>query len=625
MLPVFHVIALASALFVAIILSVAVKPRFSRRFTGICSVVTAVSGLLLYGYGYTAVLKNVFLAAVRTLLSVCGMYLTSEDFSEISDAPFFQNPWGQLLFWAVHFLAFYVSASTALSTLGAGPLRKIRLWLSRKSDLYVIRGLREETLDFGKELLARENCTVVFIDADAESDFSLSIASMGCVRRFDDNALNANRKFLRSIGLRQGKRKVTLCALGTDDNDNLRYAQQFLKSLEDAGISPEQTSLVIHCREEDAAAAMQVGNNHYGYGFVTVYQEADLAARLLVHKYPPCRSLSFTADGEATEDFHALILGFGRLGQAVLKKLVMNGQFAGNHFRADVFAPNCQSVNGYFTNGLTQVLQHYTICFHPYDGRSAQMYDYLSRQSSKLKYVALCTGSDKLNQEIAMELQDYFQYLKIQVPIFQCSYRGIKTADGNLHKLYHPDVLALNTLDEMAMVLNHYYQGENGTTPVNDWMHCDYFSRMSSRASADYLQAMLLAAGKTEEQVLNGQWSFSETHLENLGIMEHRRWCAFHYCMGFAPMSDAEFQQRADMFTQQKQAGLPTIRIAKNMAGKTHACLVDWTQLDALSGKEFAITGKNANYKALDIENVLAVPELLKIRREAQQKQAQSK
>ena len=54
------------------------------------------------------------------------------------------------------------------------------------------------------------------------------------------------------------------------------------------------------------------------------------------------------------------------------------------------------------------------------------------------------------------------------------------------------------------------------------------------------------------------------------------------------------------------------IRIGKNLAAKTHACLIDWEDLDALSARENEVTGGQVDYKAMDINNVLAVPEVLR-------------
>jgi len=82
--------------------------------------------------------------------------------------------------------------------------------------------------------------------------------------------------------------------------------------------------------------------------------------------------------------------------------------------------------------------------------------------------------------------------------------------------------------------------------------------------------------------------------------------------MGFSPMTQEEFDQRAALYRQQKeQNGSSSLRIGKNMAGRTHACLIPWDELDQLSRQEAAVTGKPVDYKAMDTDNILAITQLI--------------
>lgn len=82
--------------------------------------------------------------------------------------------------------------------------------------------------------------------------------------------------------------------------------------------------------------------------------------------------------------------------------------------------------------------------------------------------------------------------------------------------------------------------------------------------------------------------------------------------MGFSAMTPEEFDRRAAIYKEQlAQDGKATIRLTKNMPGRTHACLVDWEGLKELSRREKAVTGKYVDYQELDTRNVLAMPELL--------------
>ena len=48
------------------------------------------------------------------------------------------------------------------------------------------------------------------------------------------------------------------------------------------------------------------------------------------------------------------------------------------------------------------------------------------------------------------------------------------------------------------------------------------------------------------------------------------------------------------------------------MQDRTHACLIGWEELDALSQRESRLTGKELDYKAMDADNVRLIPELLR-------------
>ena len=97
-----------------------------------------------------------------------------------------------------------------------------------------------------------------------------------------------------------------------------------------------------------------------------------------------------------------------------------------------------------------------------------------------------------------------------------------------------------------------------------------------------------------------------------LGETEHLRWNAFHFSMGYRTMSEEELEKNLKTWESCKEKGIPcTVRINKNTEAMTHACLITWDELDALSARENAVTGRNIDYKQYDINNVLALPKIL--------------
>ena len=619
-----YVLLWTTALFLAMILQLAAKPKFANRLTGIFIVCAVVGGLLIYGYGFTMSLGNIPLAVIRALLAVCGVFVGKMDFSVVKDYAFFQSIEGEFLFWLVHLFGLYATASAAITTVGAEALKKVRLFLAHLGELHLIYGVNDHAMELCAELMDQGKTSIVFVDGKMDAVHGASVSKAGCVLRSDEQALQATPGFLRSIGVRRGKRKVTLYVLDEDYSENLAYAQRFLKSLEQREVLPEQTSLIIPGQEDSVAKDLQVLGTRYGYGYVTIFQEANLVARLLMQNYPPSDHISFDCHGKAVENFEAVVIGFGQIGQAVLRNLVMNGQFYGSKFHASVFSPDCQNVNGFFSDSFQGVIENYDIQFHPYDARSREMFGYLRSRGKSIRYVVVCAGSDRMNYQIAQDLNSFFHRMGYNVPVYQCSYSGVRMIDTdgysvNLCKLYHPDVLSMHHVDRMAMLLNQYYLGDTQATAMENWMACDYFSRMSSRASADFIDSFLKVAGVSAEDAISGKWDFPADKLENLARTEHLRWCAFHYCMGFLSMSEAEFSARTRTYRMQVAAGEGgTIRIGKNVEGGTHACLIGWDALAELSRRESEITGRPVDYQENNRKNILAIPELLRIRVESE-------
>lgn len=602
-------------LFVGIILLMAAKAKSVGKLAGVFIAIAAAGGLAFYGYGFAATTPDVPLAVIRTLLAVCGMYMGKNELGAISGAPGMDETWMQVLFQVVHLCAIYATVSTAIATVGAGPLRKLRLWLARRGKLTLIYGLNDESLNLGKALLAKKDGAVVFIDNKPDPASAAIIAKEGCVLRTDESALKAERKFMRFIGAHIKNRKIRIYALERDARENLQYAACALKSLQTLDAEPENLSLVIRGQENTATTELQVLSDRYGYGTVTVVQEAALTARLLVRNYPPSDSIAFDENARATEDYEALIVGFGQMGQAVLRQLVMSGQFEGSTFRAAVFAPDCDAVKGHFTRSFSDVLNTYDIRFYENDARSEALYDYLAQRGQRIKAVVLCTGADRVNNELADDLDDFMFMKGLRIPLYLCTTRGVKLfgRDGQMtvyHSIFQPDVLDLEALDGLAMKINHHYLGDPDCGAAKTWRECDYFSRMSCRAFADFVPTMLRMAGKPAEEVAKG-WELTDAQWENMSRTEHLRWCAFHYAMGFAPMTPEEFDQRGQTYRAQVAAGEKPLRIGKDMERRVHACLVSWEELEDLSRREEAYTGKKVNYQKLDTENIRIIPKLL--------------
>ncbi len=609
------VLILSAALFFAGVANLTLKPSFSAKLTTWCLVVSVAGGLLVYGTGFAETTGSILESAIRTPLCVTRMFLGINELGSIAGTFFVRSKAGLVFFWAIHLLAFYSMASAAMVTIGAEALRHLRYLLSRRGDLTLIYGVNENSVALGKECLAAGGTAVVFIAESISEAVVKDLNSLGMSVMPGNAAIHSDPGFIRRLHI--GRRKLTVYAMDETEDQNLYYALELKDALEKAGLSPENTRISLPGAEDIITSMLQVSEEAYGFGYVNVYDTANLAARAMIRTCPPWDFISFDENGRATEDFDCVVIGFGSYGQAALRHLVMNGQFAGSEFHAAVFSLDVENSAGYLLTDSPGLFQNYDIRFYIADGRSRELFDYVGSHLKTLKMIAICTGNEELDREISNALMLFLLRRQAeQICVVQCTRHGARYQETVGSPIISSGINTLSMLsaeeaDREAIVLNSIYDSSD-RTPWEKWVACDTFGKISSRASADFAPAFLKAAGTDRERVLSEGWVLSEPMKQALGETEHRRWNAFHFCVGYTAMTREEFDANVEKLRRCREAGEPcSDRVSRNRLGRTHACLIPWEELDELSERETAATGRSVNYRQLDINNVLALPLLL--------------
>ncbi len=615
----FSAVILSAALLLAMILNLALKPSFSARLTHGCMLLAVIGGLIWYGSGIYEITGDLAIAVVRTPVMVLRSFIGVNELATIASARLVSTRAGLFGFWLVHLMAFYSMTSAVLSTLGAELLRQIRFFLSRQGDLTLIFGINEDSIALGRECYASGGSAVVFVADSVSADVvnELNLAGMSVLT---GPAVFADEKSLQRLHF--PKRKLTVYALDKADDRNLYFALSLKDVLEKQQVPPENTRVTLPGAEEIICPLLQVSEENYGFGYVNVFDRSMLAARALVHTLPPWELISFGPDGRAEEDFSCVIAGFGSHGQAVLKQLVMNGQFAGSQFRAAVFSPNFEKEAGYLLSDCPELLKRYEISSFQEDARSIAFCHFIEEHLSTLKLIVIATGDEDRNREISDDLMLFLKRRNAEsICVVRCGDNGVyyqERAGSPIQttNIFTRAFLSAEDADRGAILLNANYDTSD-RTDWEKWVSCDSFSKMSSRASADFSPAFIRASGSTREVLLAGAWKPSDEMLRNLGETEHLRWNAFHFAMGYRPMSEKEFSANAEHWIRCREEGVPCrVNIVKNTAARTHACLISWDNLDRLSARVSEITERTVDYRQLDINNVLILPTLLQAEEE---------
>ncbi len=591
----FLVFFISAILLVAVMINLTVQNTFRRYFMGIGGVIAVLSGLFSYSYAYTLQSGFSLSVIVRVVLTVCRMFAGVNDYSSVSATPLFQNEFMLALFWLGHFLAFYITASAAIEVLGRRLMRYVRVRLLHRGDLCVIYGENDGAVALARQQKQQKQSVALIAEQDQDHLRNLA-EDAGCAFFAGGTALCAAPEFLKKVGYVGEKQMFRLYCVHDDMTQNMRCAEAVCKALKAQEADPACTRLFILGVPEYRAEKLIANSDHYGFGSLFACEKYDLIARLLIRKAPPWTFLSYDGLARARSDFSVCVIGFGKMGRTILRHLVMFGQMEGSAFHADVFERDLSDAQGYMEACFPDLLQRYDIHFHSGDAKI--LYNKLSKNLPSM--IVLCTGSPASNAELAADINQFY-FNRVRKPVVvQCS-TDLLTID---ECEYQTENIDLSGIDRRAMILNHVYS--QGSSPEADWRVCPPFNRASSRASADFYPAFLHAAGISRESALTGNWPPQKDVLENLAKTEHQRWCAFQFSMGYRAMSSDEFESRALRYKEGEK-----IRIGKNDQEKTHACLIPWDQLDALSARENAITGGNADYKEINRDNVLAVLHLI--------------
>ena len=604
------VIVISSAIFIALILYIALEQNKREKFTGIAFFLATTGGILIYGFSYAVEGKDFVkdMAGVfTTLVDVGRMFVGMNNekvFSQMLEDKGLTGDIWYLIFWLVHFLAYYSMASAAILTLGKGAAKKLQLWLLNIRDVEVIYGITDSSLAMGRHIASNPRISVVFI-GQATAAQELAIRQMKALLLSDEKSIVPKEGFLKTISITEHKGRLKLFAISDDGEANYNYALRLLKLMEDEKIPPKNTSLVLLGREERLGASLQAIHDHYGYGEVQIFDWSELTSRLLIQKFPLCNAMEFDEYGKAEHDMNVVMVGFGKRGQEVLKKLVANGQFEGSHFRVDVFDPEYGRYYGFYRMRYGAMLKEYDIEFHAFGGRSREFVEHIREHATTLSYIVIAIDKLDVCRELSEEIIELLARFKRNLPVYACCdgsvIRFSLHDESETYSLHDMEILFGGDMDRRSIEINHMYNDPDGSAK-EQWLSADYFSRMSCRASADFLSPYLERVGALEDEKIH------PAMLENLSKTEHLRWSAFHFSMGYSRMEADEWEARAAEYKRQEFLGTEKkIRISKNTEDHHHACLVSWDELDELSAKENAVTGGNVDYKQMDRNNILAI------------------
>ena len=653
-LPLFGAIAM---IILAILVSLKCDSEKLQNVIFWSLLLVVLSGLVFYGGGLSTpedspgkLLINTF----KTVAYTISMFGGGEKYDALMAVNdwFAENVLWQILYWLIHLLAMFVTASAVMITWGKKLLSFIKMKIPGRN-LCILYCDSDRRIDYVAQLEEKGYRTIYV--GDFSKELSNRLADYK-VRIVSDQKIGNDGEWLRKF-LRFYRKQLNIQVISDVTND--MKAVVFLKTLfetfRNQKISTKNIKIQIVGKNVMNYAFVSDEKDHEGYRFITVVStESEMVARKLVDKMPPYQTMQFDYDTcRGLNDFNVMIIGFGQVGQDVLRQLVRNGQFLQSRFSAEVFDIDTENCGGLFRELYSEMISRYDISFYSINAFSSQIYRHF-KTDRRMNYIVACTGDDETNRQITNELQVFRQlhreYFSEKSVIACCSKKRIEFLSENerLNSMKSFDISDFieEKTDMLARHINDaYYLNERGYTQQELrelWYRKDPVDRLSSAAAAEYLKTYFTCSNswglnrkQLEEKI--------ETSLKNiLPELEHDRWNAFESSIGVSQMSKEEFadnvrkcrelvrkasdtQSEEDTAAAEKQFAVTRKNLGPYGLGGKHACLCSWNELDerwniyAPLLKEYnqlmEVLGKRSvstlDFKSLDVKNIYHMLDLL--------------
>lgn len=653
----------AAAVFLAAVITFALRPATAHKVVIVIVITAALTALAFYGFGYgmaaTTPLEAV-VAACRAMFSTTFMFVGRENYSELCRvAPWFAGSiWLQILFWLTNICALYATASTVLGTIGTRLLRRIRLLALPYGKVCMLYDPEGASLSAVRTLSKLGYRPLIVCGEKADAIEETVSASDGVV--WNDARITEDGAWLARLGIRPGRHTLEIICCAGNDGQTKDFLMRVVDALRAQRISAAQVHVCAVCQSEvnfDFLSRTQIEPGKYLAA--DIYTRNYLAATRVITEASPHQAMRFDDLGKADGDFCAMIIGFGSLGQNVLRLLVRNGQFCASRFSALVVDRDLNGCAGAFTSLYADLLSRYNVSFTEADARSKSFVKLLDSAAPKLRYIVICTGNDETDREVANQICTYRMCgaarFSPRMVLAVCgrdavticggkarrsAKRGEETEPGRESDMIVPVVRIEELLegrpDRLARAINaiylknaafHSYPDDPAARDAyyrNGWYSMSSISRMSCRATAQAIPALLAAAGVKEGDAeglarCRARLDSDADFRLSLSQMEHLRWNAFESSIGVVQMPAAEFERRLARALAQGETALSSFDTLKKQpseggevvkkeadavyaafrtafgavrkeiptygVGGLHVCLTDWDDLAVLWDK----------------------------------------
>jgi hypothetical protein len=467
-----------------------------------------------------------------------------------------------------------------------------RLW----KDHVIIAGLGSIALKLIKEYQEIRK-PVVVIERNENNENASEAERSGAIVLFGDAT---DAKMLEMSGVCRADSLIAACK---DDGTNFEIVYRASQIVDAASNACTNKNLQASVHFLDAKLVNiflrhSLITRHDAPIDVGIFNMFEYTARRLFQDHPLDRQGPYPDDAR---EVHLMIVGFGRMGEALFKQAAIIGHFANEPVvktRLTVIDKNADLIKK--KKAHFESLKINTICntkFIPADIEDNHIQEYIAKLTSdtaSIPSLAICNGDEHFAALCAVELsrkcgRDCPVYVYISKEKGLASLLTDQTpqnhmikpnADvagihpfGMIDKIAVKEAISNDQIDRSARKIFEDY-GKTQNNPLRTWEKAPEWEKISNRSQADHIDVKLRAIGcyaanraaKPDDIKVS---EFNEKEIELMAQMEHARWNAERFLNGW----------------EKYDGSVPWHALSKEEKDrlkndeKINGCLVDWDEL----------------------------------------------
>ncbi len=535
----------------------------------------------------------------------------------------------------ISFIAAPLLASSLILSLFGNMGERMKYQFSFSKKCHVFSVLNPNSLELAKGIRERGKGTVVFCNTkDVGEPLVTKARKFGFITLYlSCESLKISRRF----------QKYEFYLISPKEDENIRLAEALILKHRDqkkrpvivnafarSGTNIALLEEFLHSEKNCASGKKIVRHEYFQMRFI---DEIALFCSDLMYQYPLYASAK--PDGLIS----LMIVGFGSLGERMLKTALWCGQITGYHLKIRVYDKSASQKHSKLLKACPELsLPEYDIKFIETDINSVQ-FEKDIKESLDATYVVLSTGQDEMNINTAEYLYRVFRKsssFEKTPPIFARVRESTKSSNlteensflenrnihifGTTETIFRQRSLFNTELEHLAFAIHLCYFGALnepvGSSYYKEVLHHFYtreYDRRSSMATALHIPSKLVSCGvlKPGDSVLDGKISAKfesyisdEVALLELAKNEHDRWNAFMRSEGYRKASIAQMKEYAHKTGSHKDDH-----------AKLHPCITAWEELDLVAEEynELKIGKKPVDFQKYDFDIVKKIPEILRM------------